>query len=306
MVDIPNTFIQTDIKKEDTVIIRLKGKPAELLVRTAPELYRKYITFDKRGKPVLYVEAWKAIYGTLKAALLFYLKLRKDLEKKGFIINPYDPCIANKKIGEKQMTIAWHVDDLKVTHVDSKEVDKFVEWIRDQYEDPEIGKVKISRGKVHDYLGMVLDFTIPGNVQINMKKYVEKMVDDFPETLESKVTTPAALHLFNVRDNVKVLEEEHAMLFHNLTARGLFLCKRARPDIQTAVAFLTTRVKQPDCDDWKKLQRMINYLKCTRDLVITLSANDAHVLKWYVDVAYAVHKDMKSHTGGAFTMGKGT
>ena len=50
---------------------------------------------------------------------------------------------------------------------------------------------------------------------------------------------------------------------------------------------------------------MIDYLRGTQDLVITLSADNANIIKWYADVAYAVHKDMKSHTGGAMTLGKG-
>ena len=113
------------------------------------------------------------------------------------------------------------------------------------------------------------------------------------------------MHLFDVRDDVKVLDEKKAVIFHNMVARGLFLCKRARPDIQTAVAFLATRVSQPDIDDWKKLCRMINYLRGTKGLVLTLRANDAWVLKWFVDAAYGVHRDMKGHTGAALTLGKG-
>ena len=138
-----------------------------------------------------------------------------------------------------------------------------------------------------------------------MHNYVEKMINDFPDEDTKTATTPAAAHLFQVRDDVKVLSKSDAVTFHNMTARGLFLCKRSRPDIQTAVAFLTTRVSQQDLDDWKKLKHLIGYLRGRKDLVLTLSANDAWVMKWYVDAAYGVHADMKGHTGAALTMGKG-
>jgi hypothetical protein len=37
----------------------------------------------------------------------------------GFVVNPYDWCVTNKTINGKQCTILiWHVDDLKVSHVD--------------------------------------------------------------------------------------------------------------------------------------------------------------------------------------------
>ena len=74
----------------------------------------------------------------------------------------------------------------------------------------------------------------------------------------------------------------------------------------TTTAFLTTRVREPDEDDWKKLKHLILYLNGTKDLVVTLSAENAWILKWYIDAVYGVHKDMKSHTGAALTMGSGT
>jgi hypothetical protein len=304
VVDLPNAFILTGVDKKDTVILKIRGKIAELLVQTAPELYRKYVIIEN-GKPVLYVEAWNAIYGTIQAALLFYNKYKKDLLKKGFIINPYDPCVANKMINGKQCTVTWHVDDVKVSHVDSKVVEDFIEWVKEKYEDPEIGKVKVSRGKRHDYLGMILDYNTDGSVTIDMVDYIKKMIEDFPEDTTATATTPAALHLFEVRDDAEKLSEDLAIIFHNLVARGLFACKQARPDIMTAIAFLTTRVSNPDIDDWKKLKRVINYLRGTKDLVLKLSADKNMIPKWSIDVAYAVHKDMRSHTGSSLTLGKG-
>ena len=274
------------------------------MVKTAPELYRKYIEIEN-GKIVLYVEAWKAIYGMLKAALLFYLKFLNGLKSIGFALNPYDVCVANKIINGKQMTVVWHVDDFKVSHVEEAEVKHFLQLIKDNYEDPEIGLVKISHGRVHNFLGMTLDFTSDGEVKIDMREYVSKMIDAFPEKEDKKASPSAENHLFQVRDDVKLLDEECAVKFHNLVAKGLFLCKQSRLDIQTAIAFLSTHVSQPDLDDWKKLARLIAYLRGTKELVLTLSADKSNLVKWYVDAAYAIHHDMKSHTGGVMTLGKG-
>ncbi len=87
----------------------------------------------------------------------------------------------------------------------------------------------------------------------------------------------------------------------------MFLCKRARPDLQPTIPFLCTRVKEPDIDDWKKLLRMLKYLQQTIDMELTLEAEegDKIICKWYPDAAFAVHKDMKSHTGAVLTLGKG-
>ena len=198
-----------------------------------------------------------------------------------------------------------HVDDLKLSHDNPVLVTQFIEWLKMKYEDEEIGKMKASRGKIHDYLGMVFDFSNKGKVKISMKEYVKSMITDFEQHASGEAKTPAPTYLFNTRDTAEKLSEDLAIVFHNMVARGLFLCKRARPDIQTAIAFLSTRVKQPDNDDWKKLIRLINYLHHTKDLVLTLEADDLRLLKWFIDAAFAVHVDFKINTGGAMTLGKG-
>ena len=84
------------------------------------------------------------------------------------------------------------------------------------------------------------------------------------------------------------------------------MAKRAKPDLQQAIAFLTTRVQSPDQDDYKKLASVIRFLRATASDPLTLKADTTHVIKWWVDASYGVHPDMKSHTGGTMTMGKGS
>jgi len=83
----------------------------------------------------------------------------------------------------------------------------------------------------------------------------------------------------------------------------LFLAKRGRPDILLAVSYLTMRVKAPNTDDWKKLLRVLGYLKGTIDLVLTITCKDLSVLNWYIDGSYAVHEDMKGHSGTVLMIG---
>ena len=85
--------------------MRLDGILAEMMVKIAPALYRPFITTNANGKPILYVNHEKALYGQLKSALLFYRKLVADLKSLGFTINDYGPCVANKIVKGHQMTI---------------------------------------------------------------------------------------------------------------------------------------------------------------------------------------------------------
>ena len=69
----------------------------------------------------------------MKAALLFYQKFVGDLMTIGFELNPYDPCVANKTINRKKLTLIWHVDDIKAGHVEAEVVPRMAKWLRKTY-----------------------------------------------------------------------------------------------------------------------------------------------------------------------------
>lgn len=243
----------------------------------------------------------------LKSSLLFYKILVKDLKEQGFTIKPYDPCVANKQVNRKQLTVTWHVDDLKVSSELKKNIDKFIQWIKNKYED--FTQVKPSQGKIRDYLVMQLNYKIPGKVKIVMIKYIQALIDDFPyqNELGNRCTnTPAVEHLFKINQNATKLNQHKVETFHTWTAKSLFLSKRSCLDIILTVAFLCTRVKDPDKDDWKKLLCLIIYFKCTMHLVLMLEATNLSIAQWWANAAFAVHYNIKSHTGSTFSLGKGT
>jgi hypothetical protein len=247
----------------------------------------------------------KALYGMLISSILYYKKFRKDIESVRCEVNPYDICVANRQVNGKQQTVTWHVDDLKSSHVDPKVNDHFAIWCENTYGSDDLGHVKVVRGKVHDYLAMILDFTQDGALKIDMKYYIEGMLEEFPYDIKSTKTTPWTDKLLNFQKDAKKLEEARRTSFHTVVMKAMFLCKRARPDIEPAIAFLSSRVKEPNEGDWTKPLRVMGFLKGTVNDVLTLEADNTNTLTWYIDTAFAVHADMKSHTGAVFTMGKG-
>ena len=103
---------------------------------------------------------------------------------------------------------------------------------------------------------------------------------------------------FNVRDDKEreLHDEKRSQAFHHAVAQLLLTGIRCRKDAQTDIDFVTMIVRKPDEDDWKKLRRLISYLKQTIKLPLILQAYGVNVLKWWVDAAYAAHDNMRGHT----------
>jgi hypothetical protein len=117
-VDIPNEFVQTIVKDEkDKALICICGPLVDILVSIAPNVYRPYVTVGKKGKKQLLVQCLTALYGTMVASLLYYRKFVKSLKSKGFKFNPYDPCVANKQVNGEQLTVCFHMEDCKISHL---------------------------------------------------------------------------------------------------------------------------------------------------------------------------------------------
>jgi hypothetical protein len=152
---------------------------------------------------------------------------------------------------------------------------------------------------------MILDFTQDGAMKDDRKYYIQGMLDKFPFKVKPSQTLPWTEKLFKVQEDAKQLDEERRSIFHTFVMKAMFICKRARPDIKPALSLLSSRVNDANKGDWKKLLRVMSFLKGTIDNVFTLKADDTTTLTWFIGVAFAVHGDMRSHTGAVFTMGKG-
>jgi hypothetical protein len=295
--DIVGAYLNAEM--DDFVVMKVTGREAELMCELNPE-WKKHLRYDKRKRAILYVVLKKALYGCVKSALLWYELYSGTLKELGFKINPYDQCVANKIINGSQCTICWYVDDNKISHVDPGVVTSVIHQIEAKF-----GKMKVSRGKEHEFLGMKIIFHDNGTVSVDMKEYIKKSINEFTEDIIKNASTPATRFLFKVRDDAKPLDKPRAEVFHRIVARLLYVCKRGRLDIQNAIGFLTTRVSRPDEDDWNKLKRVLQYLRGTLDDKLVLGAVDIGKMKSFVDASFAVHPDMRSHTGGGISWGIG-
>ena len=100
------------------------------------------------------------------------------------------------------------------------------------------------------------------------------------------------------------MTDAHREIFHSVVAK-LYVSKRGRLDTQLPIAFLCTRVSCSTEQDWSKLKRTLEYLRGTLDDFVTFGPDDMCKMQTWVDASYAVHEDMKSHTGGVVSFGRG-
>ena len=244
----------------------------------------------------------KALYGTVEAAKLWYDLLSGQLREAGFTQNPYDLCVFNK-IGSNgnQITVALHVDDMLITCKDQCELDRFRDHILDLYKDS-----SVHTGDILDYVGMTFDFAArPGSVEVTMKQITSEILEGGGVTTAK--ATPATATLFDVRESSPKLTRADHDFFKSYVPKILYVAKRVRPEVLTAIAFLTTRVQCSDQDDLGKLKRVIGYLYGCPDRGICLTIGDDGVkVVSHIDAAYGVHTESgKSHTGCTVSLGLG-
>jgi hypothetical protein len=296
--DVEGAYLHADM--DEKVIMKFEGDMVDYLIAVNPE-YEKFVHTTKNGKRILYVQLLKALYGCMQSALLWFKLFTSTLVDMGFEINPYDMCVANKIINGKQCTICWYVDDLKISHMEQIVINSIIIKIEERY-----GKMTVTHGDTHTYVGMDIHFKGNREVTIAMIDYLTECIEDFGEDCSAIVATPAGRHVFESNPDCLKLSEERRKKLHSIVAKLLFVAMRARPDIQVPVSYLTSRVTKADEDDWKKLKRMLQYIHSTINMKMTLSVDDLSIIKTWVDASYATHADMKSHTGANITLGKGT
>mmetsp|Transcript_12222 Transcript_12222/g.26736 ORF Transcript_12222/g.26736 Transcript_12222/m.26736 type:complete len:435 (+) Transcript_12222:895-2199(+) len=241
----------------------------------------------------------KAMYGTIIAAKLWYERVTKTFRELGFKHNEHDECVMTRgdPNNKEFATVLIHVDDVKVFPHTEKQLGDVIEHLETKHR-----HVEKHRGREIEYVGMNFRYNSDGTVTVSKPKYINDLL---AETQTNKTaSTPESDDLFGIKASpgLSIEDAEH---FHAIVYKMLYLAKRMRPDILLPVALLTTRVQSPTKDNARKMNRISKYLKRSEDLVLTLGAKEPLEPTSAVDVSFAVHTDMISHTGAVLTLGRG-
>jgi hypothetical protein len=266
---------------DDYVLMKFTGASVDMLCNLNPD--HKKNEAVQNGVKVLYVRLIKAIDGCVKLALLWYDLFYGHLQEMGFVIHPHNSYVANCIIKGKQCTIACYVYDAKISHMDPNVASSILDQLKARFD-----RMTITYGLEHMFPGMRIRYTGKGTAIINMKQYLDEALAECGMDITREVTTPALKDLFDVDDTSPRFSKAEGEVFHILRAKLLYVLLRARVDILFPIIFLCTRAA-----------------KSAKQNKNILGANNLGKMRSWVDAAFAVHPDMKSHTGGVMSFGTG-
>jgi hypothetical protein len=230
-IDIKGAFVLTPMSGPP-IYMRLDLK----VVRYAKEMYPELDEFQWKDDS-LYTIMLKAMYGCVQASALWYALIRYEIEKMGYQVSETDPCVFAKQVGEKIFTLLLHVDDI-LALVDAEEAKKLEQNLRRRF-----GEVQFEVGEEFSYLGMKIIIKDEGTM-VDMSFYVAQILENEEVQVAASPTTNET---YNVDEGSKKLCDAEKKWFYSTTAKLLYLAKRARPDILTAVIFLCMRVQGATC-----------------------------------------------------------
>ena len=294
-MDIGGAYLRAYMKKQ--VLVLINKEEAKILIELYPELaqYR-----DENGR--LTAQAMKALYGCIESGKLWYDTLSSKLLANGYVQNPYDKCIFNKwhELEGVQSTIGIHVDDCFISCVVPEILESIVHWFAEEFED-----LNVTRGSVHQFTGMTLDYTQPDKLTVTMKNQIDNLLEK--TGTKGTAVNPAEADLFIIDATSPSLDRKTKDEFHSIIASISYIAKRIKPECLVVTSMLASRVHCATEQDWSKLERLLAYINSTRDIPLCLEMDSSYPVKISasIDSSHATHGDYRGHTGVYITLGKG-
>ena len=151
-------------------------------------------------------------------------------------------------------------------------------------------QLKITRGTIHNYLGMVFDLSQSPFILINQQGMIEDIVSSTKTSVNTATTTrskvppktPAAPYLFDINTDSVLLPEPLQIIFHSAGAKLTYISTRTWQDLPTTISLLSKRGLHPTQEDWSKLQRALGYLENTKTQNLKLGMTIPLTIRTYI------------------------
>ena len=272
--DVPNTFVQVDLPKKEgseRVCMKIVGELVDYLALVKVKKIKSSLCCGVEG----HIHYASSIPPLVPQAV-------KEIERNWFIFNTYDSCVCNRVVRGNQQTVRFHGNDILSLHEDKKVNEEFHQWLNKT--PGKLKEVTVSRRETHTFLGVEFDFSDPGKIIVKQTTHVQDIIDSYLVNINEAVVvaTLAGNNLMQRRDG-KILNDKGQEAFYTCVARGIFIGKRSRTDIQPTISVSSSRVWAPAVQDLGKLVRLCKYLNFTKDLYLVLFIDDIYFIKLFMD-----------------------
>jgi hypothetical protein len=271
------------------VYMRIDKKVTRYIVALYP-LLGKFVQHDGSMLTLLL----KAMYGCVQASSLWYKLLKSVLVEAGYVASETDPCVMRREENGLIYCILIYVDDLLI-FASKKEVEALRKLLTDRF-----NTITMEVVNSLSYLGMEIEWKA-GSFTVNMDYYVAQLVKEWGQ-LPIK-HNPGGKETFTLKEDAVLLEESKRKAFHSMVQRILYVAKRVRMDTLTVVSFLCTRVTKATEEDQVKLEHLLGYFKNTLKKKLSIRGDASMQVIAFIDAAFALHFDSKSHTGVMILVG---
>lgn len=278
-MDIEGAYLEADLP--EPIYMRLSKDATESLNSLAPATYGRTIV----------VKLKKALYGLVVSSKLWYDKLKGVLLKLGLTVHHYDSCVFVGVYRNANIILSCYVDDLLLCYDGDNELpNKFVSELKKHFT-----AVKLDTSNPLVHVGLEIS-KIPTGYVITMTRYENDLIT-FVDIGEATVVCPNHADMLDEHDSVLLVAKE-SKYYHTVVAKLLYLAKRTRPDILTAVSILCGRVLNATEYDLQLAMKVIKYLNGTVGYGLHFDKGQPmDQLLTYCDAAYGIDTEFKSRTG---------
>ncbi|EDN03589.1 predicted protein [Histoplasma mississippiense (nom. inval.)] len=243
------------LRQVDIVMAYLHG-------RLGKTIYMRQPTGFEVGTPHAMVCAvGGSLYGLDPAAKIWYDFLTALLRENGFKPSPYDPALW-RHTSRNHLYMTIYVDDLHIIAEDPADADWLVDTLANKLEIKDLKEPS-------KYLGMEVERRPDGAIKLTLRRYIDRLVQDF--RLDDAVPVPTPILEGLKIDDTPVSEREGGFTkkrYQHGVGCLQYLAVKLRPDIARAASLLAQKNTAPTPKAWRALLRVIQYLKGTSDLGI--------------------------------------
>jgi histone deacetylase 1/2 len=301
--DVPGAYLNSTLKPERYHKMRISGKIAQLLTEVDP-IARQAMNPDR----TILVEIRRSLYGLPEAAQLWYDYLSNALLDGGYQKCNVEPCLFRKmrRVNGRMVysIVSVYVDDCLHIYNDTRIRDELYANLRDaKLKDLKISQLSV--GNDISFLGLNIAVKKEPNLafHVDQSGYLDTLLEMYEEELEGvrEARTPCDENVFRPTDSEEDLELINITEFMSKLMRVRYLV-RTRPDIELAISALTTKSRSPCKGDMKRLNRVLSYLKHTKEIGLILRPVKRVQIAGWTDAGFAVHLQRESHTGIIITL----